>query len=402
MASIVQLLANGQMDVEKMITHRYPIAEAVKAYALITGKLEEAFLGVVLEYPQDEVMAVTRKVELAGADRTTPQTHLRLGVLGAGNYAKAVFLPLIRKSKQVKLDTIVSASGMSAASAGRQFGFKHASSTEGDVLDNDEIDVIAILNRHQHHAEQASHCLNQGKHVYCEKPLAITDEGLAKVSEAMKANAQAKLTIGFNRRFAPMAEKMKAFFNERDPMHVHYRVNAGALPHQHWLHDPEQGGGRIIGEGCHFIDFVCFMVNDIPTSVQVTALPGSDMHQNDNVTMVFEFANGSVGVVEYLSNGPKTFPKEMVEVFQQGKAARLDDFRTLSLATSGERKTSHAYLRQDKGHKASWVNFIQNIGAGKVSIPYRQLVGVTKASFAAVESLRSGEKVAIPDLWAER
>ena len=401
MASIVQLMADGQIDVEKMITHRYPIADAVKAYALITGKLEETFLGVVLEYPQDQMKPDSRKIDLEEADLSTPQTNLRLGVLGAGNYAKAVFLPIVRKSKQVKLDTIVSASGMSAASAGRQFGFKHASSTEGDVLDNDEIDVIAILNRHQHHAEQASYCLDQGKHVYCEKPLAITDEELAKVAEAMKANAQAKLTIGFNRRFAPMAVKMKAFFNERDPMHVHYRVNAGALPDQHWLHDPQQGGGRIIGEGCHFIDFVCFMINDIPVSVQVMALPGSNMHQNDNVTMVFEFPNGSIGVVEYLSNGPKTFPKEMVEVFQQGKAARLDDFRTLSLATHSNRKTTRANLRQDKGHKASWMAFVENIGKGQVSIPYRQLVGVTKASFAAVESLRSGEKVAIADLWSE-
>ncbi len=401
MASIVQLLADKQMDVQRMITHRFPIEEAVKAYALITGKMEEPFLGVILKYPQDEALPISRKVDIEKAETSTVKTDMRLGVLGAGNYAKAVFLPIIRKSKQVRLDTIISSSGMSAASAGRQFGFKHASSTEVDVLDNELIDVVAILNRHHLHAAQAAHCLAQGKHVYCEKPLAITNEGLLEVMQAMKANPDSYLTLGFNRRFAPMAKKMKAFFNERDPMHVHYRVNAGVLPDQHWLHDPAQGGGRIIGEGCHFIDFVCFMVNDIPVSVQVTALPGGDVHQNDNVTMVFEFANGAVGVVDYLSNGPKTYPKEFLEVFQQGKAARLDDFRTLTLATATDRKTIKSRLRQDKGHKSSWISFVENIGKGQRSIPYRQLVGVTQASFAAVEALRSGEKVAIADLWSE-
>lgn len=401
MHSIVQLIADGQLDVARMITHRFPIDDAAKAYALITGKADEDFLGVVLEYDQPETSLPSRIVDLPAASYSTVKTDLRLGVLGAGNYAKAVFLPMVRKSRQVKLDTIVSASGMSATAAGRQFGFKHASSTEGDVLDNPDINVVAVLNRHNLHADQVSHCLSSGKHVYCEKPLAITPEGLKKVLDAMRANPVSKLTIGFNRRFAPMAVKLKSFLNEREPLHVHYRVNAGPLPAQHWLHDPEQGGGRIIGEGCHFIDFICFLVNDIPTSVSVSHLPGGDSHQNDNVTMVFTFPNGSVGVVEYLSNGPKTFPKEFIEVFQQGKAARLDDFRTLTVATGSGRKTVKARLRQDKGHLGSWVAFIENIHQGKLSIPYQQLVGVTQASFAAVTSLTSGEKVDIPDLWSE-
>ena len=401
MSSIVQLLADGKLDVQRMITHRYTIDDAVKAYALITGKMEEAFLGVVLEYPQAETQSVSHQVNIKQKKEVTAKTSLHLGVLGAGNYARAVFLPMVRKSKQVKLDTIVSASGMTAASAARQFGFQHASSTESDVLENDEINVVAVLNRHHLHAKQAVRCVSQGKHVYCEKPLAVTEEGLMAVIDALKTNPQSRLTVGFNRRFAPMAEKMKAFFVERDPMHVHYRVNAGILPDQHWLHDPVQGGGRIIGEGCHFIDFVCFLVNDIPVSVQVAALPGRDAHQNDNVTMVFEFANGSVGVVEYLANGPKTYPKEFIEVFQQGKAARLDDFRTLTLATTSGRKTFKSRLRQDKGHKASWETFIENTMQGNLSIPYRQLVGVTQASFAAVEALRTGEKATIPDRWSE-
>ncbi|MEE4195389.1 MAG: bi-domain-containing oxidoreductase [Anaerolineae bacterium] len=401
MASVVQLMADGQLEVEKMITHRYPIEDAVKAYALITGKLDEAFLGVVLEYSQDEERQFSRKVELTRIQKNVVKSGYRLGVLGAGNYAKAVFLPTVRKSRTVRLDTIVSASGMSAASAGRQFGFKHASSVEADVLQSDEIDVVAILSRHHLHADQVVQCLSQRKHVYCEKPLAITNEGLLKVVNVMKATPTSRVTVGYNRRFAPMAKNMKTFFNEHEPMHVHYRVNAGPLPDQHWLHNPEQGGGRIIGEGCHFIDFICFMVGDVPVSVQVTALPGNETHQNDNVTMVFTFANGSVGVVDYLSNGPKTFPKEMVEVFQRGKAARLDDFRTLSLATESKRKTSQAYLRQDKGHKAAWKTFIESISANQGSIPARQLIGVTQASFAVVESLHRGEKVVIPDLWVE-
>lgn len=399
--NVVQLMADGQLDVERMITHRFPIEDAVSAYALITGKTDESFLGVVLDYSQETVSAIKRKVTLRDPDQTAKKTNLHLGVLGAGNYAKAVFLPMLRKTRQVQLNTIVSASGMSAASAGRQFGFRHASSVERDVLENDDIDVVAILNRHHLHAEQAAFCLSHGKHVYCEKPLAITEEGLLAVTAALKANPSVSLMVGFNRRFAPMAEKLKRFFNEQDPMHVHYRVNAGQLPEQHWLHDPEQGGGRIIGEGCHFIDFVCYLIQDIPKDVQVTALPGNGSHQNDTVTMVFSFKNGSVGVVEYLSNGPKTYPKEFVEVFQSGKAARLDDFRTLTLASSAGRKTSRSRLRQNKGHQAAWKAFTQSIETGIPSIPYQQLIGVTQATFAAVTALRSDEKVAIPDLWSE-
>jgi len=237
--------------------------------------------------------------------------------------------------------------------------------------------------------------------VYCEKPLAITETGMEHVIDAMKENPSALLTVGFNRRFAPMAQKMKGFFNEQDPLHIHYRVNAGQLPEQHWLHDLAQGGGRIIGEGCHFIDFLCFMAQDIPNSVQVTALPGNERHQNDNVTIVFSFDNGSVGVVEYLSNGPKTYPKEFVEVFQNGKAARLDDFRTLTLASAAGRKTTRSRLRQNKGHQAAWKQFVEAIQTGIPMIPYRHLIGVTQAAFSAVAALRTGEKVTIPDRWPD-
>jgi predicted dehydrogenase/threonine dehydrogenase-like Zn-dependent dehydrogenase len=400
LASFVQLLASGQVSIKPMITHRFSIEEAVKAYSLITGKEQEPFLGVVLTYPQDEEdVAVTRQVDVQPSLKLKTQGRLAVGVLGAGNYARGVFLPIIKKSKLAELHTVVSGAGMTATSAARQFGFKYASSSEEDVIDNDAINAAVILTRHHLHAQQVNQCLGQGKHVYCEKPLAIDEEGLRLVVEAMKSNPDWLLMVGFNRRFAPMSQALKAFLSEGQPLYAHYRVNAGWLLDNHWLHDPGQGGGRIIGEGCHFIDYLCFLTGSVPETVQVASLPSSN-HQADTLSMQFSFADGSVGVVDYLSNGPKTYPKEMVEVFQQGKAARLDDFRTLTLANEKHITRKHARLRQDKGHRQAWQAFVNGIHAGEPPIPYMHLVGVTAASLAAVEALNSGEAAAIADFWA--
>jgi len=202
------------------------------------------------------------------------------------------------------------------------------------------------------------------------------------------------LTVGFNRRFAPLAQKLAHFLGTRnEALHVHYRVNSGVLPLDHWTQDPEIGGGRIIGEGCHFIDYITFLVGMPPVSVRAVALPDGGKYREDNVSMTFTFPDGSVGVVDYLANGDKSFPKERIEVFCAGKIAILDDFRQLEMVHDGKRKT--VKRAQDKGWKDEWVAFTKVIReGGDPPIPYQQLIGVTKASFAAVKSLRSsGEKV---------
>ena len=203
--------------------------------------------------------------------------------------------------------------------------------------------------------------------------------------------------VGFNRRFAPLAQKLGAFIAGRhEPLAAHYRINAGFIPLTHWLHDPEIGGGRIIGEGCHFVDFLTFLVGASPVSVVAQGLPDGGTYREDNVVLTFTYPDGSVGTVSYLANGDKAFPKERVEVFAGGRVAVLDDFRSLEMVHNGNRKRLRSRLRQDKGHQAEWDFFAQAIiKGGEPPIPYDQLFGVTKATFAAVEALRNGERVRI-------
>jgi predicted dehydrogenase len=202
---------------------------------------------------------------------------------------------------------------------------------------------------------------------------------------------------GFNRRFAPLSQKLVSFIDKRtEPLVAHYRINAGYLPMDHWLHDPDIGGGRIIGEGCHFVDFLTFLVGESPVSVQTLAIPDQGKYREDNILMSFAFPDGSLGTIHYLANGDKAFPKERVEIFTGGRVAVLDDYRRLETVENGRRKVLRSYLKQDKGHRSEWEAFVSAIleGSGP-PIPYEHLFGVAKATFMAVKALRSGESVQI-------
>lgn len=263
------------------------------------------------------------------------------------------------------------------------------------MLANDEINTVIVLTRHDQHARQVLDALKSGKNVYCEKPLALNESELAEIDLQLQKSGTPLLTLGFNRRFSPFAVELKHFFTPRtDPIHIHYRVNAGFLPANHWLHDPKVGGGRIIGEGCHFIDFITYLVGESPLSVKAFALPDKGLYHQDNVSLVYSFADGSIGVIDYLANGNKNFSKERVEAFSAGKIAVLDDYRTLDLVSENSHTQKRSRLRQDKGHQAAWQAFVSAIqNCSGPTIPYAQLIGVTRASFAAMQSLESGEEV---------
>ena len=388
--AVVDLLANGKLQVGPLITHRFPIEKATKAYDVITGKKEEPFLGVLLTYPEGE-MKEERKIIFPGSS-FKKSGAVKLGVLGAGLYANATLLPALKKVNSVSLVGIASAGGLHAQHAAKKFGFEYATSSEDEIIDDPNINTVAILTRHNTHADLVLKALGAGKHVFVEKPLAITSEQLSMISEQLLITDDCLLATGFNRRFAPLARQLAKFLRVRsEALYAHYRVNAGYIPLNHWTHDPEQGGGRIIGEGCHFIDFITFLVGAAPVSVSAVALPDNGKYREDNVSMTFTFPDGSIGVVDYLANGDKSFPKERIEVFCGGKIAVLDDFRTLELVHNGRRKTVKG--AQDKGWKDEWVAFAKAAReGGEPPIPYTQLVGVTKASFAAVESLRQNGK----------
>ncbi len=416
--AVVDLLATGRLDVRPLISHRFPIESAVQAYALITGKSQEQFLGVVLTY-DGEVLPSQAIVEASAAAEQPSEPiyslpngsalplgkeRLRLGVLGAGNFATAVLLPAIRKISPVELAGISSGSGVSAQHSAKRFGFEYAAGDDQSILDDPSIDAIAVLTRHHLHARQVLAALRAGKHVFCEKPLTLTEEELDEIQIYLSSGVDGQtdplplLTVGYNRRFAPLSVLLREFLSGRkEPLVASYRVNAGYLPLNHWLHDPQQGGGRIIGEACHFIDFITYLVGQVPVSISVLGLPDAGRYQEDNVVISLKYRDGSLGTLSYLANGAKAFPKERVEVFSGGRAAALDDFRGLELVMDGSRQKVTSRLRQDKGHRQEWEQFSNVILKGGLApIPYDQLFSTSRAAFAAVKALRSGDEVSLP------
>lgn len=393
--SVLDLMASGKLQVKPLITHRFPIEQAAQAYEVITGKKKEKFLGVVLTYPDSVEKLAGSQVVKFNVPTFERSNVVTLGVLGAGLFANAVLLPAVKKAGDIQLVGIASSGGLHAQHSGRKFGFQYATSSDEEILNDPNINTVAILTRHDSHADLVIKALKAGKHVFVEKPLAINANQLSAISKQLKADSQSLLTVGFNRRFAPLAQQLKSsIVNRQSPMYVHYRVNAGLIPLNHWTQDPVIGGGRIIGEGCHFVDFVTFLVGEAPISVTAHALPDGGKFREDNVSMTFTFPDGSIGVVDYLANGNKSFPKERVEVFCGGGVSVLDDF--VSLETVRDGRKTRAKGAQDKGHVAEWKAFAKSIReGGNLPIPYEQLIGVTKATFAAVESLRAGEKVSI-------
>lgn len=404
LAAFVELLASGRLDVHPLITHRFDIAQAPDAYELITGKQKQPFLGVLLTYPQASNAPAATRVRVAQAAAAAPiKGDPGLGILGAGNYATAVFLPNVQKVGGVQKVAIATASGVSARHAAQRYGFQIASSSEDELFEAPDIQILALLTRHQHHARQVLAALAHGKHVFCEKPLAITPAELDEIEAVLNGlnEKSPRVMVGFNRRFAPYSRELQRFLHNRsEPLAAHYRVNSGFLPPSHWLHDASQGGGRIIGEGCHFIDYLTWLVGQPPVSVQAAGLPDGGRYHEDNVQLTFGFPDGSLGTLTYLANGDKAFPKERIEVFCGGRVAVLDDFRSLELFHNGKRTRMVSRMTQDKGHRAAWEAFLAAVRSSQPApIPYPELIGVTRASFAAVEALRSGNAQSIPDVY---
>jgi len=393
--AVVDLMSSRKLKVESLITHRFSIEDGAQAYEVITGKKKEAFLGVLLTYPE-----AVEKLESSKVIRFDVQTFKRsnvvkLGVLGAGLYANATLLPVIKNNKDFELVGIASSGGLHAQHSGKKFGFQYATSSEDEIINDPKINTVAILTRHDSHAELVVKALKAGKHVFVEKPLAINSHQLSVISKQLAKTDHCLLLTGFNRRFSPLAQSLKSsIVNRNEPLHAHYRINAGYLPLNHWTQDESLGGGRIIGEACHFIDLISFLVGASPISVTAHALPNQGKYREDNVSMTFTFPDGSIGVVDYLANGDKSHPKERLEVFCEGMIAVLDDYVSLTTIKDGKKTVQSG--AQDKGWKAEMAAFAAAIkNGGEPPIPYEQLIGVTKSTFAAVESIRSKSTIEI-------
>ncbi len=390
--AIVDLMASEKLKVQPLISHRFPIERGVQAYEVITGKKKEPFLGVLLKYSGSE--KAETKIDFVSPIRR-PLSTVKLGVLGAGLHANFTLLPIIKHNKDYELIGIASAGGFHAQDSGKKFGFHYATSSDDEIINDKNINTVAILTRHDSHADLIVKALKAGKHVFVEKPLAINSEQLSVISKQLAKTDNCLLLTGFNRRFSPHAQSLKSQVSSlKSPLHAHYRINAGYITSYHWTQDPNIGGGRIIGEACHFIDLITYLVGTPPVSVNAVALPNNGKYSDDNVSMTFTFPDGSIGVIDYLANGDKSIPKERLEVFCEGVVAVLDDYVSLTVTKDGKKKEER--IAQDKGWKNEMSAFAKAIKEGQEPpIPYEQLIGVTKASFAAVESIRSKQNIEI-------
>jgi predicted dehydrogenase/threonine dehydrogenase-like Zn-dependent dehydrogenase len=368
--SFLELAGDGRVDVQRLTTHRFSITDADRAYQLISGDVQEPYLGVLLNY--DPEAEIVRKVPLSAtpAPRKSEKS-IGLGVIGAGGYVPAMLLPHF-KTEGVEFRSIATASGVSAHDVGKRFGFAYAVSSADEVLEDEGVNLVVIGTRHDLHAELARKALERGKHVFVEKPLALNDEQLDSVLEAAGRSA-GKLMVGFNRRFSPHARRAKEFFASRDtPLSLLYRVNAGRISKDHWTQNADEGGGRIVGEVCHFIDLMQYLTGAAPVFLfaECVSARSSKIVDADSVFVTLRFADGSNGSIAYLSEGDKALAKERVEIFGGGRVFLLDDFRRATLYKDG-REEQLTLKAQDKGQQAQVREICASVLGGGANLSRR-------------------------------
>jgi len=388
--AVLDLMESGQLDVAPLITHRFPLERASDAYELLTSG--EPSLGILLEYPaarDGSVQPVEARTVLLAPAAPAPASG-GIAFLGAGNYAGRVLIPAFQKAGAT-LHTVVSAGGVSAAHYGRKFGFSKASTAASEALADVAVDTVVVATRHNIHARQVLAALRAGKHVFCEKPLCLTLDELAEIDAEARGRPSQHLMVGFNRRFAPQVVKMKILLaTVAEPKSFIMLVNAGAIPSDHWTQNKAVGGGRVVGEGCHFIDLLRHLAGASIVGYRVVALDRRHhalQVTDDKVTITLEFADGSVGTVHYLANGDRGFPKERLEVFCAGKVLQLDNFRRLR--GWGWKGFSKMHLwRQDKGTQQCVNAFVRAVRKGAPPpIPLDEIIAVSRVSIEAGTSV---------------
>ena len=382
--AVLDMMADGRLDVKPLVSHRFLIDEAERAYELVGGSAPS--LGILLEYPGDP-----KRPESAVRARTVAVSPPGTGAasvafIGSGNYATAVLIPAFRTSG-ARLTSVVSAAGVSGLHAARKFGFESATTDTDSVLRDPAVDAVVITTRHDNHASMVCDALRAGKHVFVEKPLALT---AAQVDEIESVHAAAcvggkspVLMVGFNRRFSPQVRKVHDLLRGVvGPKSFVMTVNAGAIPAEHWTQDRATGGGRIIGEGCHFIDLLRHLA---ASPIAAMSVVGMDTPQRDTVTISLGFADGSLGAIHYFANGSKSFPKERLEVFASGGVLQLDNFRKLhGYGWPGFRSMN--LWRQDKGQRDCARAFVDAVaGRAAPPIPLDEVLEVARASIRAAE-----------------
>jgi len=412
--AVLEAMRSGQLQVKELITHRLGLEEAAGRYEEMLH--DPGALGILIDYNKGQSpyfqpptsLSVAPSAVAANPRSSAVDAPPAVGVIGAGNFARAVLLPELVRTK-ARLAAIATLNGLGAAYAAHKFGAAKAVTDYQVILNDPEIHAVFILVGHHLHARFVAEALAVGKHVFVEKPLAINETQLEEiVSTCKKIGTDTKLAegnrgsipllmVGFNRRFSAHTVKIRELLAGRtEPLTMTMTVNAGAILPEHWTQDPERGGGRIIGEGCHFIDLLAFLAGAPVTSVAASMVGGSAPVRDDKMSILLTFADGSVGTVHYFANGAKSYPKETLEIFSDGRVIRMENFR-LTRGYGFKGFGAFRTWRQDKGHRTEIATFVDAvIASGPAPIPFDQIVNATRASFAAVESARAGRVIPVP------
>ena len=375
--AVLHSISCGQVDVKPLITERVPLDEYDKIYS---DMRKPGSIASLLVYPQDSKRTVsvhTTEIEYDGKPGV-------LGIIGAGNFTSSTLIPSI-KPANARIKYIASSGGLSAKLLAKKCDAEYATSDYREILNDNVVDTVLITTRHNLHASMTIEALENGKNVFVEKPLCLNN---AELDEIIKVAEKHKkmVVVGFNRRFAPLAQKMKLLAGSGQ-MNIIATMNAGHIPPEVWVHDLEVGGGRIIGEACHFIDLCTYLTGSLVKAVCMNSMGVNPEENTDNASILLQYENGSRAVINYFANGSKSYPKERIELFSQGKTLVIVNWRLLTgYGVKGFRK---AKSRLDKGHKNQFRLFVESIPAGKPIIPFNEIVNTTRASFASVESLKS-------------
>jgi predicted dehydrogenase/threonine dehydrogenase-like Zn-dependent dehydrogenase len=407
MQEFLRLLSTKEVDVQKLTTHRFTIDEAAKAYTLISGSRKgrlERSVGVLLDYEATHVRGdrIVTRIDLVPPVTGAHPNPLNIGFLGAGSFAQASLLPPIKSHPGISLVGVCTGNGLNAKSVAKNFKFQFATTNPKDVIDNESIGTVFIATRHNLHAGYIIDAIKRGKNVFVEKPLAVNEQELAEIVKSYQVAARSKnhgvLMVGFNRNFAPSVRTAKEFFSEATgPFVINYRVNAGYLPSTHWTRDPEEGGGRIVGEVCHFVALIQHFVNASPDRVYAEGLSivGTMSGEDDSTIITLRFSDGSIGTIMYLANADPSVPKEYIEISSTGRTAIIDNFQRLKLFRQ-EKLTETSSGTIQKGHREEIEAFLSAIKDGKESpMSFESLVMTTRITFKVQEALRKGMPVSL-------
>jgi predicted dehydrogenase/threonine dehydrogenase-like Zn-dependent dehydrogenase len=383
--AVLDMMADRRLDVKPLISHRFPIDEAPGAYDLLTST--EPSLGIILEYPEAKERGALPPTVAFGAPTNGTGGTCKVSFIGAGNFASRILMPAFKEAG-AELAMVASKSGLSGALHGQRLGFAAATTDTKAAID--AADAVVVATRHDTHAQFTAEALDAGRHVFVEKPLAITHEQVDAITKAQQRHPDRFLMVGFNRRFAPMVKTLaKRLEGMPGPKIMTMTVNAGAIPKEHWTQDTDVGGGRLVGEACHFIDLLRHIAGHAIEGVHVDCVRDATGKHDDSAVITLRFADGSVGIVHYLTNGSGKVSKERLEVSCGGRTAQLDNFRRLVLfGWPGGTKTVRG--RQDKGHKQCVKAFVDAVTkGGKTPIPLEEIMEVSRISIEAQQAAQA-------------